>query len=141
MCLRTLRSPAYRVLLVAAMLAGFTTLGCGSGSGKASITGVVKCNGEPLPSGVITFVTPQQSEHSNIVDGKYSIPSIEAGKIKVTVATFNFSTAGASPSGAAAQAPVGKYVPINQKYNNVDSSGLDFEAKSGAQTKNFEVSP
>ncbi len=76
--------PVRRSFLVLAALAAFAASGCGRGTG--SITGEVKYNGQPLPIGDIAFLSQegdQQVRHADIIDGKYSIPSIQAGQAKV----------------------------------------------------------
>jgi hypothetical protein len=37
--------------------------------------------------------------------------------------------------------PVGKYVSINRKYANPDTSGLTFDVKNGEQIKDIDLEP
>jgi hypothetical protein len=128
--------------------AALAALGCGGG-GKASVSGEVKYNGQPLAAGTIAFLFQdgeKQVVHADIVDGKYSIPSTQTGKAKVTVtATPPSKGHGALPSGATVSAAPSvspeKYVPIPAKYGNADQSRLDYEVKGGAQVKDFSLTP
>jgi hypothetical protein len=141
----TLRGKIKRLLfLAAALLAGTVIAGCGGG--HASVSGEVRYNGRPLPSGTITFLG--QSGHkrvaaADISDGKYTIPDLEAGPAKVTVVTLPPSRGGKPPTGKAIEAPVqvpaGKYVAIPYRYANPDHSGLGHDVTSGTQTKDFDL--
>ncbi len=126
----------------------------GCGPAKAKISGVVKYNGEPLPSGTITFLSDagnKQVKGADIVDGKYTIPDFYAGPAKVTVTTQKPPGRGGTPppgvavieppAGSPAPAPPGKYVPIPRKYANPENSGLTYDIKAGEQTKDFDLTP
>jgi hypothetical protein len=141
----TRRHAVGRSLLVLAALAAFAAAGCGRG--KGSITGEVKYQGRLLPIGDIAFMSQegdQQVRHADIIDGKYSIPGIEAGRAKVVVTTWQpqppkksgFGTAPAPPP-----ATVPKYIPIPKRYGDPEQSGLTYEIKVGAQTKDFDLDP
>jgi hypothetical protein len=129
------------------MLAVIAASGCGRGMG--SISGEVKYNGRLLPIGDIAFLSQegdQQVRHADIIDGKYSIPGIQAGMAKVVVTTWqpdrkksHFGPAGAAPE--TPPPPVPQYIPIPKRYGNPDESGLTYEVQSGAQTKDFDLPP
>ena len=127
--------------------AAFVALGCGGG--KGSVTGEVKYKDQPLAAGAIAFLFEdgeKQVVHADIVNGKYSIPSTQTGKAKVTVtATPPSRGHGALPKGATVSAAPSvspeKYVPIPAKYGNPDTSGLTYDVKSGAQVKDFPLTP
>jgi hypothetical protein len=140
------RHPVSRTLLILAALATFAASGCGRGTG--SITGEVKYNGRPLPIGDIAFLSQegdQQVRHADIIDGKYSIPSIEVGHAKVVVTTWQPTPrkgSGSALSGAAtAPAPVPKAILIPKRYGIPDESDLTYEVKRGSQTKDFDLEP
>ncbi len=128
--------------LVVAALATFMTSGCGGGS-KGNVTGTVKFDGQPLPTGTITFQTQHDVIHADIKDGKYTIPNVEVGPVKVAVETHQTGVMGPSLSGApvAPKADAGKFVPIPAKYANVESSTLTYEVKAGENTKDFDLAP
>jgi hypothetical protein len=132
------------LLLVAGLLAG--TLAAGCSCGKGSISGEVKYNGGPLPSGTITFLGQgghKQVAAADIRDGQFTIPDMEAGPAKVTVVTLPPSRGGKPPTGKALAAPVqvpaGRYVPIPYRYANPEQSGLSYDVAPGEQTKVFEL--
>ena len=85
---------------------------------------------------------------AEIVDGKYTVKGIEPGLAKVTVITLPPSKGGLPPRGGKpveapatfSSSPSGKYVPIPQRYGNVEQSGLTYEIKAGSQTKDFDLS-
>jgi hypothetical protein len=136
------RHPVGRTLLVLAALVAFVASGCGRGTG--SITGEVKYNGQLLPIGDIAFLSQegdQQVRHADIIDGKYSIPSIEVGQAQVVVTTWQPTPRKARPGGAAPPPPVPKAILIPKRYGIPDESGLTYEVKRGSQTKDFDLEP
>jgi hypothetical protein len=122
----------------------------GCGARRATVSGEVKYNGSPLPSGTITFISQasqNQVAAAEIVDGKYTIKGIEPGPAKVTVVTLPPSKGGLPPRGGKpVEAPStfssshqGKYVPIPRRYGGAEQSGLSYEVKPGSQTKDFDL--
>jgi hypothetical protein len=134
-----------RILFLLVLMAGIA----GCGKSDSSVTGEVKYKGHPLPSGTITFLS--QSDHkqvasADIVDGHYTIPSIEPGPVKVTVVTVPPSKGGQPPHGKAIETPgasesAKQFERIPAKFANQDQSGLTYEVISGPQTKDFELTP
>ena len=143
---------AYGLLAVVASLAAAALSGCGPS--KASITGTVKFNGQPLPSGTITFTSDAGNtvKGSVITDGKYTITDFQTGPAKVSVVTTPSSRGvGTAPPGTAAMpapgaaaapgvvtAP-GKYVPIPPRYSSPEESKLTYDVKGGENTKDFDL--
>ncbi|HBI46734.1 MAG TPA: hypothetical protein DDY78_28355 [Planctomycetales bacterium] len=126
--------------------AAFASLGCGGGRGNVS--GEVKYSGQPLAAGDITFIFEdgeKQQVHADVIDGKYTLPPTQTGKAKVTITATAPNTAhGPLPAGATVTGPSvspEKYVPIPQKYSNLDQSGLTYDVKGGDQKKNFDLTP
>jgi hypothetical protein len=131
------RNPVGRSLLVLAASAAFAASGCGRDTG--SITGEVKYNGQLLPIGDIAFLSQEgdrQVRHADIIDGKYSIPSIPVGQAKVIVTTWQPQPRKGSPP-----PPVPKAILIPERYGNPDQSGLTYEVKAGSQTNDFNLQP
>jgi hypothetical protein len=120
-------------------------LGCGRPTG--SITGEVKYKGQLLPIGDIAFLSQegeQQVRHADIIDGKYSIPRIEAGRAKVVVTTWQpqpRKKSGFDGEDSAPPPPVPKAILIPKRYGDPDKSGLTYDIKPGAQTKDFDLDP
>jgi hypothetical protein len=139
---------AHGLCLAVASLTMAAASGCGPS--KASITGTVTYSGQPLPSGTITFASEAGAKPvkaAPITDGKYTITDFIAGPAKVTILTTPPpSSGGRAPPGAPViaaptTAAPGKYVPIPAKYNNPEQSGLSYDVKSGANTKDFPLTP
>jgi hypothetical protein len=130
-------NPVGRSLLVLAVLAAFAASGCGRGTG--SISGEIKYNGQLLPIGDIAFLSQegdQQVRHADIIDGKYSIPSIQAGQAKVVVTTWQPQPRKGSPPSS-----VPKAILIPKRYGDPAQSGLTYEVKRGSQTSDFDLQP
>jgi len=130
--------------------------GCGGGGGK--VTGVVTLDGQPLPSGTVSFLQSEtkQSESAPIgEDGTYSMAKAPVGACKVTVSVPP-SMAGPIDPTAVPGVPrdkakdpslpsmpdmgkQAKVVPIPAHYSDPDKSGLTFTVKSGAQTFDIKL--
>jgi hypothetical protein len=130
--------------------------GCGR---KASISGKVLYNGEPMPGGQVTFVPvgggPPGTAGIDPKDGSYEIPSLSTGKMKIGVTSVQQprmpsgikfgppKDSGAPPEATKAFNPGSKgdkYVPISKHYNDPDTSNLEFEVKAGKNTHDIELS-
>lgn len=133
-------------LTVPALLAGslFFLTGC-SGGGTGNVSGEVKLNGEPLPTGRITFVCKggnQPAMSADIVDGRYELRAVPVGPVDVTVETFNLRSDPVPGGPPPPPVPKGyKFVRISPRYGSAQESGLGFEVKRGDQSKSFELTP
>lgn len=109
-------------------------IGCGKQAqgpkDRASVSGTVTFNGQPLPGGVMIFHSMERSDVTpiSIYGGAYSTDRAPIGKNTVTVDTSSI------PFGNPAA-----YVPIPAKYAEPQSSGLTTEIKSGDNEANFEL--
>lgn len=119
-------------------------LGCGSSTPEGEVTGVVTYRGQPVPGGVITFISDRGTPATAFIDptGHYRVKA-PAGMAKVTVNNLMLrkgqATAGLRlrpPEGAAPATPVpeGSYKPIPEKYLSADKSGLTWTVRPGEQT-------
>jgi hypothetical protein len=82
--------------------------------------------------------------HADIIDGKYSIPSIEAGRATVVVTTWQPSPRGKGfkvRPGAPPPPPIPTAILIPKRYGIPEQSGLMYEVKRGPQTKDFDLEP
>jgi hypothetical protein len=132
-----------RALLPLCLAAALALTGCMGG--KGNVTGEVKYNGTPLPSGQITFIG-QSGEKvvvpGEIKDGKYSLANVPAGPVAITVHTVPPTRPGRRPDGTTPPAaPAGAFVKIPSKYAKPSTSGLTFEVKRGENTKNIDLAP
>jgi hypothetical protein len=107
-------------------------VGC---AGQGQVSGTVRYQGKPVPTGTITFYDHKnQAASSAIKDGNYSIEKVASGPVKVSVATpMAIYMMGDKPP------PGPKPLPLPPKYNDPEKSGLGFEVKPGAQTKDFDL--
>jgi hypothetical protein len=125
----SVRSAGRLTLLASALLLA----GC---AGKGQVSGKVKYKGEPLPAGTITFYDRANRAVSSAIgpDGGYSVDQVASGPVKVSVVTpMPIYMIGDKP-------PPGPKPPtLPPKYADREKSGLDWEVKSGAQTKDFNL--
>jgi hypothetical protein len=124
-----------------ALLGSVTGCGGEATGGKLPVSGSIKLKGQPLDVGSIQFEsiapTPSCFTGGEIKDGKYSIPAPQGllpGKYTVRITAPEPGAPPAEPGGEIAP-PVKDRVP--DQYNV--SSTLTFEAKSGANTYDFDV--
>ena len=138
-----------RHLPLLAVCAAVLASGCGGRRG--TVSGEVRYNGKPLPSGTITFLAHSGETKvvtAEIVDGRYVAQNVGVGPAKVAVATVPPAKGGLPPRGgkpvevttsSAPSSPPGKYVPIPHRYANPEQSGLTLDVQPGSQTKDFEL--
>jgi hypothetical protein len=100
--------------------------------GRGDVSGTVTLNGKPLPGGMVTFVADNgQAEAARIgEDGKYTISNVPAGPARITVVTQQ--PVRMQGNGKAFE-PLGKYVPIPERYRDPEMSGLKLDVKRGSQ--------
>jgi hypothetical protein len=135
-------------------------LALGCTSSDAVVNGTVTFDKKPLPAGRITFVCDGGDKpviSSEIRSGAYTIPVAPAGSATVMVETFapvaytpvpgappvTGAPAAAGPGGgpSAAPPPIGEYVAIPDRYLRLETSGLKYEIKPGAQVINVDLTP
>jgi hypothetical protein len=106
------------------------------------ISGMVKYQGKSLPLGMIAFLG--QDGHvtrGNIEDGVYHAVKVPLGPVKVTV----FANASPVPPHMVDQfqslppAYRRPYVPIPERYQDPDTSGLSYTVVRGPQTYDVEL--
>jgi hypothetical protein len=133
----TTTQDAMKRLLLLSLLCWF--VGCGGGGPEtASVEGVVRLDGKPLTSGMVTFFPKAGRSASGLIqaDGTFVIGTYKnsdgalAGPYKVTVTPGGQVTAmpdfdSDRPNRSAVTSPI----PV--KYSNPEGSGLTFEVKAG----------
>lgn len=130
----------------------FAASGCSEP--KGNVSGVVKFDGSPLPSGKITFICEGGDKpvfSSDIRDGRYEIKGMPVGAAKITVATYKPSAPVERPPGLGpttrpgtdetSKAPPAKFVEIPSRYGRADSSNLDYTVKPGDQEHEIPLTP
>jgi hypothetical protein len=129
------------VVFWTAALALLLAAGCGRPMGDVS--GTVTFRGEPLALGTIAFINLDGSvAQGNIEDGLYRIAKVPVGAAKITV------SAHPSPippnmlaNVQAAPAYHKKFVPIPERYQDADQSGLTYTVVRGKQTHDVPLMP
>ncbi|MCL2005920.1 MAG: hypothetical protein FWG73_07110 [Planctomycetaceae bacterium] len=138
------------------LLALVIATGC---SNKLPLSGTVTFsdNGEPVPLGVVYFVTPTfQAQGAIQEDGRYVVGSDKVAD-GLPPGTYQVYIAGAATIEVRQMRPPGQVDPntgenidrqfteeistslIDLKYTNPDTSGLTFTVERGARTFDFEV--
>jgi hypothetical protein len=138
--------------LASALLVLLAAVGCGPGS--ATVSGRVTYKGAPLPSGDVLIYGANGKVQSGPIgaDGNYAIYKAPVGDVKMAVVPPNPSSQMMLPRqvkgarkhpGATddASMPPIKVVPIPERYNDPDKSGLNFTLKSGEQTIDLDLTP
>jgi hypothetical protein len=120
------------------------TVGCGSESLGSKVSGRVTLDGKPIGPGTLTFVRiggGQNPATGNVMsaDGYYTVQTnrttgLTPGQYKVAVSIRQ------RPESAAP----GQRQPLMpfahpEKYNSLETSGLEYEIKSGSNTINIEL--
>jgi hypothetical protein len=121
---------ALRGTIAAGLMALLTLTGCERGRGDVS--GTVTLNGKPLPGGMVTFVPDNGPAEATRIgeDGKYAITNVLTGPARITVVTQQ--PVRMHENGKAFE-PLGKYVPIPERYRDPEMSGLRLDVKRGFQ--------
>jgi hypothetical protein len=149
----------------AALLLTVLIAGC-HGPATGTVSGRVLLNGTPLPGGRITFV-PVEGRNLIVAvlteDGTYPPVELPVGQVMVRVDNRELQQVAAprsfTPSapalqralqkmGKGGQIPVppppkpsipGRYVKIDPKYYQAETSGLEFRVEVGASTHDFNL--
>jgi hypothetical protein len=148
---------ARSLLAIAVCLALVGLSGCGRG--RASVTGKVTFNNQPLTAGTISFVASPNFMGTGTInpDGTYTVADAPVGDVIVTVQTppaplgpvdkmmkpppgVKGMPEDMKPEGARAPTPV-KIVPAPTKYNSTETSPLHFTVEKGTQTYNIPLTP
>jgi hypothetical protein len=97
-----------------------------------TISGKVTFLGQPLPEGIVSFVSQEGKVVTDRVhDGQYVVQGVPVGPAKITVRQI-------VDGFAKNQLPAGKEIPL--RYRSADDSGLLYTVVSGKQTHDFELS-
>jgi hypothetical protein len=150
-----------RTLLVATVCLGLAGL-AGCEKGRATVSGRVTFNNQPLTAGTVSFVASPNRTGSGVIlpDGTYTVGDAPIGDVTIIVTTpeplrgpamvrgaekpppgVQGMPADMKPPGADELAKSMKIVPAPTKYNSVDTSPLKFNVQPGTQTKDIELTP
>jgi len=133
---------AGRVGGLAALLGALAVAGCGGGK-TAQVSGKVTYAGEPLNSGTVSFVGPEGSADTAMLqpDGTYNLTKAPIGQVKIGVQTFPPSPMMAPPDPAAQKGKktLPKYTKIPTKYGDPEKSGQTYTVQPGSQTYDINL--
>ena len=127
-----------------ALLLAFVA-GCSRSAPTGDVSGVVRFDGNPLPSGTVAFVGEDGRSKSAMIqgDGTYHISKAPAGPVKITVQTFPPSPGVVppdTPPASVKQASL-RYVQIPEHYSDHTRSGLTYTVEPGTQTHDIDLVP
>jgi hypothetical protein len=112
------------------------------------VTGTVLYQGKPLPSGTVLFVGPDGSRRGFspiATDGTYRIQQVPVGPVKIAVVSEPRVPRGLMrASGPRPQSPgptTSDYVPIPNRYQEPDRSGLTYTVGAGKQIQDIILMP
>jgi hypothetical protein len=112
-------------------LLALLVVGCG-GEETGTITGKVIFQGQPLPEGIVSFVTQKgYVATGRIHEGEYSVKEVPVGPARITVRQIVDSLAKNPKSSLVKEIPL--------RYRSADDSGLKYTVVGGAQTHDFEL--
>jgi len=124
-------------VLLGLLACGCWCAGCGTGAPPTgSVSGKVTLNGQPLTTGVVTFVNEETGAGaSDELDpsGSYRIESIRTGEYNVAV-----HQAPLPPEQVGSRAELPK-LNIPDKYLTPETSGLTATVNKGTNTRDFSL--
>lgn len=123
-----------------AALCVFVLCAAGCGPSVGTVTGEVTVDGKPVQEGTITFAGTENKADpvsEKIVNGKYRIVAT-TGKKRVQISSM--PVVGKRPAYNHPDAPLEDYreEALPERYHS-SKSNLNFEVKSGSNTKNWEL--
>ena len=134
-----------RTAFFVAGCAAIVALGCGGNEKKTGeVHGTVMHNGKPVTAGSVKFFPEGGGEPVAAglgPDGSYRATGIPVGQARVAVETIQFKNLTPPPPGIAKQlgGPRTRYVPIPDKYEKPDRSGLTFEVEEGTREWDIDL--
>ncbi len=128
----------------------------GCGSGTATVSGTVTFQGKPLTSGSVALYCADKQILHALIDsaGRYSIPKVPLGAVRVTVQThrkapLGLFTAAQPPKMLTGDSPIRPIIDPNERppmvipyrYAHPEESGLSFVAAVAHQPFDIELLP
>jgi hypothetical protein len=126
-----------------ALLAILTFAGCAD-KGDSTLEGAVTYNGEPVPSGSISFM-PSAGVGvpfgAKIVDGRYAAEKASAGKFKAIVTGDRVGATPKTREEAEAMAKANQGKPVSASYIPEDAAGnlQEVDVTGASQTLDFAI--
>jgi len=129
-----------RLSLLSSSCIALFLAGCGGSS--ATVNGTITLDGKPLNSGFILFQPSEGTVQSADIqpDGTYTVGQLGLGTAKIAINVPPPPPSG--PDGVSADAPGASNVEpvlIPEKYGDVETTGLTYEVKLGAQVHDIDL--
>lgn len=132
--------PRARLYLLTLSLLALVSSGCGGKTG--SVSGKVLYEGKPLPGGYVNFMSEGATsvvKTSEIkADGSYSVSGLPVGPAKITVQGLSQRRLADLPGQGGGKTEQ-KEVFVPPQYGNSETSGLQYDVKSGSQPHDIEL--
>ena len=132
-------------LAILSLFLGLALLSCSPS--LTEVSGKVRFKDQTLSSGSVTFVGQDGESSSSAIaeDGSYRIENAPLGPVRIAVASHPREPPGLKrPPGQAAplrEDPKDGTVKIPKKYENHETSGLDYTVERGSNTINIDLKP
>jgi len=133
------RVQVIRKLLLLPFVIGCALL-AGCGGGRGDLSGTVTYGGKAITSGSVTALGSDGIARTGSIekDGSYSVKGVAAGDVKLSVASPDpVTTQKKARKKNEAVVPVDKtgWVPISDKYGDIEKSGLNCTVQANTDTK------
>jgi hypothetical protein len=121
------------------------TAGCGPKvKPTGEVYGKVTINGKLVTAGTVQFFPEDGGDPVGTElgpDGNYRATGVPVGRAKVAIETLDYKQLTPPPAGLAKMmgGPRAAYVPIPQKYEKPDTSGLVFDVEKGKKSWDIEL--
>ena len=130
-------------LTILSLFLGLPLLGCGPS--VTEVSGTVTFKDRRLTSGSVIFVGQDGESSSSAIaeDGSYRIEKAPIGLVRIGVASHPRLPSGLikRPGQASASRKDPKDSTIPKKYENHETSGLDYTVERGSNTINIDLKP
>lgn len=132
---------------VAAVIAAVSLLASGCQPATHTVSGRVSYCGKPVTGGSVVLFGEDDRVYTGLIspDGRYTIPNVPAGRVRVTVRAHTTAPVGFrvgrpqpaavnGPTGAAGGPPPPPVATIPERYSVPEESGLVFAVEGTADT-------
>jgi len=143
--MRAAKSIARATVQVALGWIACVSAGCGPHvAPTGELSGKVTVKGKPVTAGMVKFF-PEAGGEPVVTplgtDGTYRVTGVPIGRTKVAIETLSFRNMAGPPPAIAKQygGPKPVYVPIPEKYETPEKSGLAIEVEKGKKPWDIEL--
>jgi hypothetical protein len=116
---------------------------CGCGPGRATVSGKVTYNDQPVTYGSVTVLGPDDKAASGAInpDGTYTVEGLTPGEARFGVISRDPAKGRSPRKGGAEEQAAAKagWVPLPRQYEAAASSGLTTTLKGGHNTYDIDL--